>query len=151
MLGLFHGSERELASGFPHKELVEGSIPSATTNKYSVMKINSIITEKSNVIHFQGDYSHGYGVQNFDGMPVDSTYEEEVEFAKDEYGITNGREIMPGTWVGWKFEEPEYDNDELLMSGNVCVISTNHMDENDPFFKKVFDVVQQDAERAVQS
>lgn len=113
------------------------------------MKLLPIITEKVNVTHFHGDYSYGYGVQNFDGMRVDSSFDEEVEFAQDEYNIRNGRMVAPGTWVGWSFDEPEYDDasDELLMTGNVCVITNKHMDDDDPFFKKVFDVVEQDADR----
>lgn len=131
----------------------------ATPNKYTVMKIRSIISErshntitekKSNVIHFHGDYSHGYGVQNFDGMPVDSSYEEEIEFAQDEYGIS-GKEVQPGTWVGWKFDEPEYDGNELLMTGEVCVITDHPMEDDDPFFQKVFAAVEKDANQVIQS
>ena len=115
------------------------------------MLIKNIITEKkSNIIHFHGDYSHGYGVQNFDGMLVDSSYEEEINFAQDEYGITNGKEIAPGLWVGWIIAEPEYDeNDELIMTGDVCVITTSHMEDDDPFFQKVFAMVEQDAIQSI--
>ncbi len=137
-------------SRLPHKQLIMGSTPIATSkHKYLVMKILSILAEQTTVTHFYGDYSHGYGVQNFDGMPVDSSFDEEVEFAQDEYGIENGRIVAPGTWVGWSFDDPEYDEaeDELLMSGNVCVITSKKMDEDDPFFRKVFAAVEQDADR----
>jgi len=83
-------------------------------------------------------------------MPVDSSYEEEIEFAQDEYSIS-GKEIEPGVWVGWKFDEPEHDNDELLMTGEVCVITDRPMEDDDPFFQQMFAAVEQDAERVIQS